>query len=294
MTKERYFKILHSALLADAHAMCLHWNYNQDDIKKLIRSDIDLKQLNSGEHSKYYKGKSAGEQSHHGDQILHLFHFLKEHTSFSLREYQLAWKKYIDGYQWYIDSSTKGTLEHMTFNIEPTGADSTDFCGVAMPLPLIAYELKNPAETLPRAIIRVSMTHSNTLTKDTTEWFIRSLLLIVEGDSIMRAMDKSAEHVNNSIFQKIYQRGKEIIPSTKSIPELMSEVGLGCGIEVGLPILMVLMHRHHDNYMDFLIENTGAGADITSRALVGGALLGASEHVEMPEQLLAQLKNKLI
>ena len=289
-------KSIQAALLADAHAMCLHWNYDENHIAELLsQKKIDITILNSGDESRYFQGKNAGEQTHHGDQILHLYHYLNTTKHFSLEEYTSLWHKYIETYRWHIDASTKATIEHMIFNIQPSGADSTDFFGATMSIPffLLMEEHYNKKDLLDMVLSRVTMTHNNTLIKDTAIWIMLSLLYIYEGNSIMRAIEMASYEIQNQIFQEMFQQGMELSASSHSITELIKQVGMGCGIEVGFPILIVLLSRHHTNLMDFMIENTKAAADSSARALIGGAFIGASENSILPQSLLTQLKHLL-
>lgn len=284
-------KIIRAALLADAHAMPLHWNYKNEQITQLIESrKVKFDRLNSGIVSNYFHDKLAGDMTHYGDQIYHLYQYISNNGTFNLDNYTQKWKSYIEQYKGYIDHSSKTTLEHISFNIQPTGADSSDFCGVAMGLPLLSLALDNKERAIELVVSRTNMTHNNTLTSDCTRWFIYSLFNILESNSIIRGMDLAAELINNDVFQEIYQLGKELsINNTESISELITKVGIGCDIKVGLPITIVLVERSQTNIEEFMIENTRAGADAAPRALIGAALIAAMENTIIPEHLLKQL-----
>lgn len=291
----KFQKSIQAALLADAHTMCLHWNYDENHIAELLsQKKIDITMLNAGDESSYFQGKNVGEQTHLGDQILHLYHYLNTQNHFSLDEYTMLWQQYIETYKWHIDRSSKTTIEHISFNVQPSGADSTDFCGAAMGIPLLSLEYAQKKDMLDTVISRVMMTHNNTLTKDTALWVVCSLLYIDEGHSIMRAIDMAAQDIQNQIFQDIFHQGIDLCKSEEPISTLIKQVGRGCGIGVGLPILIVLLSRNQTNLMDFMIENTTAGADASSRALIGGALIGASPHSTIPQTLLSQLQSPII
>lgn len=295
MKQEQIHNILQSALLADAHAMPLHWNYDETNRNELLHSrKIILNTMNSGEYNTYFKGKESGDQSHNGDQIIHLYTHLQNTTKFNIQEYSILWQKHIQEYRWHIDKSSKETLEHIAFEIQPSGSDSSDFSGASMGLPLILTALEDEQKAIEVTNSRITMTHNNTLTRDCSKWLIQSLFKISQGrQSIIRSMDMSIAQSNNQILVDLYEKGQKLCLRKESITELIKEVGYGCGIEVGLPILLVLVDRHQSNIQDFIFENTKAGADSSSRALIGGALIGAMENTTLPTTLISQLQYQI-
>lgn len=290
MTLKHYQQIIIASLLADAHAMPLHWNYSSKKITSLIRNKkIDLSRLNSGKYSGYFKGKQAGEQSHQGDQIIHLHKYIQTHSQFDVYDYASQWKQYLDSYQYYIDKSSQQSFGNIALNIRPYGADSSDFCGASMGLPLIFYALDSEEQALQLAQERTSMTHNNTLILDTVVWFIMSLFKITNGSSIIQAMDMSAEKIQNPVFREIYETGKEFSMQEQNIQVLIDKVGMGCDVHNGLPVLRALLEQHQNNFLEFVKANTQLGGDSSSRALIGGAFIGAKDTLSLPEELVQAL-----
>eukprot|EP00762_Andalucia_godoyi_P002925 ANDGO_04177.mRNA.1 hypothetical protein EMIHUDRAFT_118625 len=198
---------LEYSLLADSLALGAHWVYNTAELsQKLGRVD----KLLAPTLNNYHAGKTAGAQTHYGDQTLILLEFLASSPSAltDLQEsntepWRSAWKSGVTADSWkgFMDHATKDTLTSTT----GSASASTDIAGAARIAPILfaaakrgllgekgaANSTEDEEQVVRAAVAQTATTHNSDMVKFAAEFFARvaSRLLTGRFDDVDAALD---------------------------------------------------------------------------------------------------------
>ncbi len=265
-------EIVLSSLVADAYSLGAHWIYDEKQLQLL---EIDWNNLNDAK-AVWHKGKTAGEFTHYGDQILWLYNYLEDKNEFDADEYISFWKNKMHGYNGYIDGSSKETLENITLNKKPTGSNSTDLSIVGRIAPLLLVS-KTKHEFLQNVESFVKCTHNSQEAISTSRFFANCLLSILENGKIEESILSLKEDHDTRIQSYIYSG---VASKTDDTFSTIRGFGPACDIHGGFESVIHLLCKY-DNYKDLMICNARAGGDSSARAMLASMIFMAQEDKHM-------------
>ncbi len=286
MNQSSYQSILKGMRIADAYAMPFQWIYEKEKIDAYKNAHYKQGSYNDGSHNPYYADKKAGEQSHYGDQLLHLEQYISTKrstnglTRFDLQDYRTQWVERAKTYPHFVDTSTKRAIEKGSDNSE-------NFCGVTLSTPLFSLSLSHSNNLLIEADTRtlcekwISMAHNNRRIIDGFHYYVECLELTVQkpeyslGAVFKEAGSRIQSQAGESSIDEFINTGIEGAESTLSDRELLYDrFGYGCDLSTNLPMTLVLGMRYGHDCELLIQKNAELGTDCCSKALFLGAILG--------------------
>lgn len=269
MYEEKIKDLLSSTLAVDSFCLGLHWIYDKDELDNL---DIDWDNLNAPK-SSYHKGKSKGDFTHYGDQIIILNNFLKDKDSFNVQEYTKYWRNEMNDFKGYMDGSTKDTIANIDNNMSmPCGSSSGDMSIVGRIIPLLKVS-KTEKEFIQNVKIFAQATHNNIEVIEAINFFAMLLLEVLkENDiekSILELQKISSKNIQDYINIGIKSKNEDTI-------SFIRKIGSSCPSKFAFPsIIHLLLQEKQAN--DIFITNAKAGGDSSARAMVVAFLLVARD-----------------
>ncbi|WP_321468288.1 ADP-ribosylglycohydrolase family protein [Halarcobacter sp.] len=267
--KKKIKELVLVSLVADAYCLGAHWVYDEKQLEEL---DINWEELNNAK-SVWHKGKLAGEFTHYGDQLLWLYQFIQNKDSFEIDEYIKYWKTKVDIYNGYIDSATRKTVENIENNIIPTGSESTDLSVVGRITPLLLVS-NTKEEFLKNVEDFVKATHNSLEAINTSKYFAKLLLEVLDGKGIEESILLLKEQFNTKIQAYIYSG---IASKTDDTFKSIRDFGPACDIEGGFQGVIHLLCKY-TNLKEMLIANAKAGGDSSSRAMIASVIFMAQKN----------------
>jgi len=273
-------ELLLSTLAADTYCLGSHWIYDGDELQNLA---INWEELNAP-HVPWHEGKTKGDFTHYGDQIIILKDFLKDKRSFSIEDYMLHWRHEMKTFKGYIDGSTKETIENIDKNLPiPCGSNSGDMSIIGKIIPLL--KVSNSKEAfLTNTKLFAQATHNNEAVLEAMDFFSNLLLEVLDGKTITQSISKLKEGYSRNIQNHI---DAGINSKDEDTYLALSKFGSGCPTEYCFPSTIHMLYKY-DNYKEALMENAKSGGDNSARAMIIAYLFTAQESIDIvPEQWLA-------
>lgn len=261
------------SLCADALALGTHWIYNPSKIARLFPDDT-----RDYDHPRtdYHPGKSAGDFTHYGDQILVLLKSVVLRGGFDAAGWRDDWKNY-----WkndplsYRDGATKATLGFLERGVD-AASESNDLAGAARIAPVLAALSDKSLEIrVAAARAQTALTHGDRATIDAAEFFTRAADSLASGVSMHEALDAAASvryealDARDFLHQVIAAAGLDETAAGQKF-------GLTCHTPDAFPLTLWFLLRHHDQPLEAIIRNTMSGGDNAARGLLIGLLMGAA------------------
>jgi len=288
--KDKIRAMVLGSFVADALALGAHWVYNTNVIdKKFGRVESYHDPLTS-----YHGGKTAGEHTHYGDQMLVLLESVDAASGFELKSFAKLWRLLFDTYQGYFDHATKDTLENLSKgkDIDSCGSESDDLAGASRIAPVCYAHFRDTDKLVQAARLQTAFTHNNTTVIDAAEFFVRTVIKILGGATPLQAMD---EVVNQNFKGKAIE--KHVIDGLDSKKvdsrQAIADFGQMCSIDSAFPGTIHLIAKYEENFESALVENVMAGGDSSARGMLVGMVLGAYQGFDaIPALWLDGLKSK--
>ncbi len=288
--KDKIRAMILGSFIADALALGVHWVYNTNVIdKKFGRVESYHDPLTS-----YHGGKTAGEHTHYGDQMLVLLESVEAASGFELESFARLWRLLFDTYKGYFDHATKDTLENLSEgkDIHSCGSDSDDLAGASRIAPLCYLHYRDTDKLVQAARLQTAFTHNNTTVIDAAEFFCRTVVKILGGATPLQAMD---EVVNHNFKKEAIE--KHVIDGLNSkeveTRQAIANFGQMCSIDSAFPGTIHLIAKYEENFEVALVENVMAGGDSSARGILVGMVLGAYHGFDaIPSMWLDGLKSK--
>jgi ADP-ribosylglycohydrolase len=273
---DRIAGMLWGSLGADALALGAHWEYDQGKLReKFGRVDRYLVPRPDS----YHAGKSAGEQTHLGDQTLVLLDSLRESGGFSLADFTNRWGAMWSGYSGFVDHATKETLGRLGTGAGRSEEGSKELGGAARIAPLVAAMADGEVDDVVLAArAQTGLTHGSPLAGDVAEFLTRVVIRVVDGEEpraaieVARGGDFATLDLAAMLARVSEVNSMDVGPAAESL-------GLGCPIPSALPVTLMLLDRYADDFELALVENVMVGGDSAARGLVLGMILGAHHGV---------------
>ena len=288
--KENAKAMVLASFAADALSLGVHWIYNTNVIdKKWGRVENYIKP----ERPTYHPTKDLGELTHYGDQTLVLLNSITQNAGFDLKKFAADWQHFFKGYEGYLDTATKKTLENFKTGSEPrtAGSDSDDFAGAARIAPLAYYYRTDLAQLLDSAKAQTALTHNNQKVIDSAAFSGQIAFEVLNGARPVAAIQEaSSQGFNHPPFSKWIEAGLQSIE--KDTRQAILDFGQMCEIDAAFPCVIHLIAKYEDDLKAALIENVMAGGDSAGRGLAVGMILGAHLGIEsIPSEWLSGLKS---
>lgn len=275
--RQRATNLIESALMADSYCLGLHWIYDHD---LLDSGPLDNSRLNAPL-SHWHGAKGAGDMTHYGDQLWHLYRYFLSVSDFDIDLYRQQWSAFMLRYHGYLDKASACTLDNMTHGIEPSGSASTELSVTArIACPLLHNH--NPETYLEQVETLTRMTHDSDLAVAASRFLAATLWHCLQGQPLKQAIADRIDSLPSDMQAKVHQGIESAASDTVTS---LRHFGIACDIHHGLPGVMHLLHRYSDPVL-MLQENARAGGDSSARAMVAILLLIA-EHPECFEKIPA-------
>ncbi|GAA0785267.1 ADP-ribosylglycohydrolase family protein [Marinobacterium sediminicola] len=281
----RVASLIQAALVADSFALGLHWIY---DHHLLDSQPLPTDQLNAPM-SHWHCTKAAGDLTHYGDQLWHLYQYLQQHQTLDIDHYRSEWSKFMANYHGFLDKASATTLANICQGITPSGSPSTELsvtARVACPL-LYAKSSQcylDDVEQLAR------LTHDSDVAVASCRFFASVLLDCLNGKSIAESVAANLICLPEAL-RRVARAG--IASSQEDTRTVLRQFGIACDTRYGLPGVMHLIHRYQDP-LAMLQENVLAGGDSSARGMISVMLLIAEQPERLqrlPQQWLEALLN---
>ena len=201
MYEDRVKDLILVTLVADAYSLGAHWVYDEEQLKSMA---FDWEVLNEPQ-AMWHKGKSAGDFTHFGDQMLWLCEFLVGKSNFDSEAYRAFWFEKMQTYSGYMDGSSRTTIENIKNGITPSGASSTDLSIVGRIAPLLLVS-KTDEEFYANVDNFIKITHDSEKSRMCGEFFGRVLVMVLEGQPLIESIMKLKSNYPDSFWQMI-QKG---------------------------------------------------------------------------------------
>jgi ADP-ribosylglycohydrolase len=275
------------AFAADALSLGVHWVYNTGVIdKKFGRVERYYDPITT-----FHKGKSAGNFTHYGDQMLVLLESVSRHKEFDAPRFAETWRSFFDGYAGYFDKATKATLENMAAGNDLTagGSASDDLAGASRLAALVPFYADDREQLVRAARTQTAMTHNNEKVILSADFFARIVFSVLAGQSPADSMAAVLEaDFSKSPIASLITKGLE--SRQRDTREAIAEFGQMCSVEAGLPGTVHLIARYADDLKAALVENVMAGGDSSARGMLVGTVLGAAHGMAaIPREWISQL-----
>lgn len=279
------------SLLGDAYSLGAHWIYDTDRIDELYGTPEGL---TSPLPDSFHPGKTAGDQSPYGDQILILMESLLQCRTFDQGDFTARWKKTMTEYPGYQDHATKVTLQNLSRKNPPvpSGSTSTDLSAASRIAPLAVLYHEDLPSLVDAARAQSAVTHNSPGVLEAADFFARVLYRVLGGEHPTLAM-------HQVISQGLYSKqttdyiNAGLNHTTASTRQAVADFGQACGISGALPSTVYIIKKHEGSFLHALEQNLLAGGDSCARGLAIGMILGAFHGASaLPDSWLSQLKAK--
>jgi ADP-ribosylglycohydrolase len=273
--RERHAGLIYGALVGDALALGAHWVYDPPEIARRWGEMTDFQTPDPGG---YHPGKTAGDQTHYGDQTLVLMDSLEAcGGAFVMEDFARRWRQWAEESTSYKDHATKDTLAHLQegLGLTKAGSDSTELGGADRIAPLlVALRGEDAPVILGAARAQTALTHAPVVT-EAAELLAHAVFLLLRGVSLRGALQGAVMFPYRQLPAEEYLR-RAVEKSGLPVVEAVESFGASCPVEKALPASLAILWRHGDDPERALIQNVMAGGDSAARGMFIGALLGAA------------------
>lgn len=299
--KERAFYAVVGALVGDAASMGLHWLYDQERILHVAGFEPEFRSPNRFDYQDKgyfaHQGKTSGEQSQYGAQLLAMVDSLVNNQKYDEANYIQHFRFWFDfggSWQGYIDKATRMSLlnihqlELEDAPITACGADDTQLPAVSKIIPLVACTYTS--HTLPAMVeSAVRVTNNN---DKAVEWAQAITLLVqaaIQGNSPLQSVEMVRQTCSKFVHDQI---DMALADPELSITDAAKKFGLHCELSAAFPLLIRII-AGAQSYKQGIRDNILCGGDSCGRAIVIGAVLAAcfyEEDAGIPTEWLKQVE----
>jgi ADP-ribosylglycohydrolase len=262
-----------ASFAGDSLALGVHWIYS---VKKIAQEFDRVETFLKPQPDSYHPTKDRGEFTHYGDQTFVLLQSLAEKKTFDLEDFSRRWRSLFAGYAGYYDQATKTSLHNFSQGVSPeeSGSWSNDIAGAARIAPLVYCLRDNPDALVASARAQTSMTHTDPLTVDSSEFFARAAYQVLLGTTPVDAISAVAEgHFADTAVSSWVDAGiKSVAQDSVSA---IKGFGQNCHTPEAFPGIIHLITRYENDLKEALIQAVMAGGDSAARAMIVGMILGA-------------------
>lgn len=261
------------SFIGDSLSLGVHWIYSTE---RIVRQFGRVEDLIQPQGNSYHKTKARGDFTNCGDQAFVLLESLAACRGFRFEDFSGRWLDTFSDYRGYIDQAMRGTLQNFALGKGPleSGSSSNDLSGASRIAPLV-YFLQGDLEALVDACrLQTTLTHSNALTVEASEFLARVCVLVLQGASPADAVWQVAgECFADTRISGWVKDGY----ASREQDSVVAIVGFGQNGQVpeAFPGMIHLIMKYENDPGEALTQAVMAGGDSASRAMAVGMVLGA-------------------
>ena len=196
-----------ASFASDSLALGAHWIYDTEQISgKFGRVDSYLMPLPDS----YHPTKKKGGFIHYGNKSFVLLKSIADKKSFDLDDFSNQWWALFENYNGYIDKATTMTLSNYSSGktAENAGSSSNDLADASKTVPLIFCDRQEQIKLIKDVRAQTSMTHGDSATNGSAEFFAMVTLLVLKGASPVKAMgDVIEEQFSETTLSRWFTAG---------------------------------------------------------------------------------------
>lgn len=282
--------MLWAAFAADALALGAHWIYDPKAIRE--RFGRLERYVTPGPNS-YHPGKSAGDFTHYGDQMLVLLESVAAcHGRFDLQDFATRWQNLFRNYTGYVDKATKATLKRFAegHGPEASGSSSTDLAGAARIAPLL-YAMGDDLEgCVAAARAQTAMTHNDAMVVEAAAYWTVVTQEVLVGKHPEDALESALQKLSlPEVFASWVRHGLE--SAAMETEAAVLDFGQSCAVDGAFPSVVHCIARYAEDLREGLIQNVMVGGDSAGRGLLVGMVLGAHHGLQaIPKEWMEELR----
>lgn len=265
-------RLVQAALVADSYSLGLHWIF---DVDLLDSEPLDPERLHAPL-SHWHGNRQAGDLTHYGDQLLHLYQHVRQQNALDVERYRDDWAAFMARYPGHIDRATAATLDNLRHQQCPAGSCARELAvcvRIACPLPVC----RDDEDYLQQVEALTRMTHDAAEAIACSRYFARVLLDCLRGSLLQRALRQRLDELPEALA-RLAEAG--LAAADQDTRTTLRRFGIGSEIRHGLPGVLHLL-ACHDEPTRLLRENALAGGDSSARGMLALMLLVAQQ----PQQL---------
>ena len=265
------------AFCADALALGPHWVYNTH----VIDAKFGTVESYKAPLTSYHAGKSAGDLTHYGDQMLTLLEYLGSHPEFDPEGFTQHLRAFFSSYAGYFDQASKATLSNLAEGkrFPQCGSASEDLGGAARIAPLVFRYRRNPEALWDAVRAQTAATHNHDMVIRAAELFSRTTLHVLAGldprAALTTALGESSALVPLSAMVE-----QGLASTSQDTRTAIAGFGQMCSLSAALPATVHLIATYAGDFKQALIANVMAGGDSAARGMLAGMVLGAHLGLE--------------
>lgn len=267
-----------AALVADALALGVHWDYQPQRILEQhgrVGGFITPTTM-------YHTGKQAGEFTHYGDQTLVLLQSVAACKGFAPAHFMEQWQTLFADYSGYVDGATRNTLKNIADGAAPTaaGSDSSDLAGAARIAPLACALLDQPEAYIAAAKEQTLLTHNNPDVGKAAEFLARATLECANGAKPIQGMQSAAGQMDDETIAEWLESGLDF--QEEDVTGATQKLGPSCSVGEAFPAMVQCVAHNESDLKTCLVDCVMAGGDSAARAMPAAMILAASPVGGMP------------
>ena len=288
MSQPQISNMLLGALVADAASLGLHWLYDADRIAEITRrqdgqcafTPIDAANFEGVAGYFAHGEREDGALTQYGEVLRLTIQSMNITGQFSVTEYQAAFAGHFGPggtYHGYIDRPTRGALENIANEQNPSGIDDDQNPAVSR-LPAIVGRYHKATNLHEVIADSMHVTNVNDVALSYSLALADAVSRVLSGESVQDALHAAAQSADASIKPDLVNAlSTEETDST----EFAGLVGRACHLPTSGPVMFHIL-KHANSYRDAIDRNILAGGDSAGRAICIGAIMGCAHGVEEP------------
>lgn len=280
MSADRKAAAILGALVADAAALGLHWNYDPARIKEVAdaHGGAAFVPVDAAHHEgvpAYFAHalRCDGMQSQYGEVLRLAMRSMLDHDGFDGAAYRVAFVAYFGAggaYQGYIDRPTRGMLENMAVEAEVTGIDDDQLPAIST-LPAIVARYSGDAQVAMAKAAR-EVTNINDVAEGYAGVVATVLNDVLAGKDLKTVLKMTAQDTDGEIGAAL----QAALSTDEADSVAYAQVtGMACHLPMAVPLAFHIMSRAED-YADAVEQNIRAGGDSCGRAIIIGSIMAAA------------------
>lgn len=265
--------IIKAALTADALSLGPHWIYDQSALASAYPEGVDHL---SAPLSKYHPGKSAGDFTHYGDNLVLMLTTAAEEGEWDPPAFASRWQRFWSDTSSYSDGATRKTLARLDDPSLPSSA-SNDIAGASIALVLTGLIGNAENDVLIDSVRKqTAFAHNDDETIDASAFFTRAIAGLRTGNSITESLEEAASAAYETL-DATSELNKAKAALTSDTPlKVAAGFGLTCHTPDAFPLILYFLLRHPTDIATALSENALAGGDNAARAIIIAVVLTAA------------------
>ncbi len=276
------------ALTADAAAMGLHWIYDQDHIARIAPEAPEFRAPSAADYDGVkgyfaHAGCASGDPSQYGEQLQVLMRALAANGgAYDAEVYASAFRAhfgYGGAYVGYIDRATRESLNNIVGVDDPAphlGSNDVQLPAVSKLPALVAAMADADDDTFNAAVTSaVSVTNRAPMAVDYGHIAARMMLAALSTNDVTAIVSAGRAVASPEAAALL---DEATVMSERSANEVAQHFGLACNLIQGVPVAVHIIMTA-PSYAEAIRANIYAGGDTCGRAILIGAVLGATYGV---------------